>query len=168
MEFISAIPPLGARTSQTRKEVNFRLPYEHCKSEVCGRDHMRVMLKRESRLQPSHGDLNEKPTQTTLYRAGRFNVSSAEPTLRDGIAMKWIIVILSMNARGHPFIANSSWMDGGNYDSLGACMADVGRQKALHPDQNVVSGGSAAVWECLAVDSSQSKTLVPHLNGDWQ
>jgi hypothetical protein len=44
MDFIAAILRLGARTSQTRKEVKFRLPYEHCKSEVCSQDHMRVML----------------------------------------------------------------------------------------------------------------------------
>ena len=44
MDFIAVIPRLGARTSQTRREVTFRLSYEHCKREVCGRDQMRVML----------------------------------------------------------------------------------------------------------------------------
>jgi hypothetical protein len=82
--------------------------------------------------------------------------------------MKWILIILSMNASGHPYIANSSWMDGRNYDSLEACEADAPRVKALHPDQNVVNSGAAAMWECLAVDFSQSKTLVPHVNGDWK
>jgi hypothetical protein len=37
--------PLGARKAQTQTGVNFRLPCEHCKSEVCGQDHMRVMLE---------------------------------------------------------------------------------------------------------------------------
>ncbi len=81
--------------------------------------------------------------------------------------MRWIVVILSMNASGHPFIQNSSWMDQPGYPSLEACEVDVPRQKALHPD-STVNGGAAALWECLAVDFSQSKTLVPNTNGSWQ
>jgi hypothetical protein len=81
--------------------------------------------------------------------------------------MKWIIVILSMNASGHPYIANSSWMDQGGYVSLDACQSDIGRQQSFHP-QAQVTGGAPAVWECLAVDPSQSKTLVPYANGQWQ
>ncbi len=55
--------------------------------------------------------------------------------------MRWIIVILSMNASGHPFIQNSSWMDQPGYLSLEACEEDVPRQKALHPDSTVSALG---------------------------
>jgi hypothetical protein len=82
--------------------------------------------------------------------------------------MQWIVIVLSMNASGHPYIANSSWMDTGGYPSLEACQADLPRQMALHPQSQVVTGGAAALWECLAVDFSQSKTLIPNTNGSWK
>jgi hypothetical protein len=79
--------------------------------------------------------------------------------------MKWIIVILSMNGSGHSYIANSSWMDGGGYWTLEACERDMPRQQAFHPQ---VNSGAPAVWECLAIDPSVSRTLVPYANGQWQ
>jgi hypothetical protein len=79
--------------------------------------------------------------------------------------MRWIIVILSMNTSGHPYIANGSWIDQGGYVSLEDCQSDIARQQAFHPQANA---GTPAVWECLAVDFGQSKTLVPYTNGQWQ
>jgi hypothetical protein len=79
--------------------------------------------------------------------------------------LKWIIVIWGMNASGHPYIANSQWMDQPGQSSLDECERAVATQKALHPHPTT---GDAAVWQCLAVDASQSKALIPTLNGDWQ
>jgi hypothetical protein len=82
------------------------------------------------------------------------------------ILMKWIIVILSMNGSGHPYIENSSWMDATQgYPTLEACQSDMAKQQAFHPNAN---GSAPAVWECLATDPSQSKTLAPYANGQWQ
>jgi hypothetical protein len=80
--------------------------------------------------------------------------------------MKWIIIIVSINESGHPYIANSSWTDTNQgYPTLDACQSDIAKQQAFHPQAN---GGAPAVWECLAIDPSQSKTLVPYANGQWQ
>jgi hypothetical protein len=41
---MAAFPPSGARTARTQTEVNRRLLHEHCKNELCGEDHIHVML----------------------------------------------------------------------------------------------------------------------------
>jgi len=69
--------------------------------------------------------------------------------------MKWIIVIVSLNAAGHPFIARSLSLDDYNYPSLEACMGHLGREKAIHHDLSIELG-AAAFWECVAVDFSKS------------
>jgi hypothetical protein len=43
MDFISAIPPLGARTAKTPAEVNIRLSVAHCKNEFSVPHHIGVM-----------------------------------------------------------------------------------------------------------------------------
>jgi hypothetical protein len=79
--------------------------------------------------------------------------------------MKWIIVIMSMNASGHPYISNSSWLDQNGYPSLQACQSDITAQQAFHPN---VNGSAPAVWGCFAIDTTQSMKLIPNTNGQWQ
>jgi hypothetical protein len=78
--------------------------------------------------------------------------------------MKWLLVIITANVSGHTQLSNSSWLDAPAYISLEQCQADAPRLMALHPN----AGGGPALWECLAVDPLQSRTLVPYANGDWK
>jgi hypothetical protein len=61
--------------------------------------------------------------------------------------MKWIIVILSVNASGHSYIANSSWMDANQgYPTLEASQFDIAKQQAFHRKRMVARPQYGNAW----------------------
>src|ERR1700722_19597420 len=94
MEFMAAFSPFGARTAQTQTEVNLRLLYEHCKNELCGEDHMHVMLNEvharslEAIERGPQGMATGLPERCSMPRGSRIGpLPSAEPALESSACL---------------------------------------------------------------------------------